>query len=105
MPSLNIIATITVKCSPSTDRGKTGRVCACSPTEGARACRACGIVRRRFRASRERTKGGIAEQESPINVSNVAVVCPTCRTCPRGYKVGDSKVRVCKKCGKPADKK
>ena len=31
----------------------------------------------------QRTKGGIAEQESPINVSNVALVCPNCDTATR----------------------
>jgi large subunit ribosomal protein L24 len=48
----------------------------------------------------QRTKGGIAEQESPINVSNVAIICPNCGPVRVGYKhEGDHKVRVCKKCG------
>jgi large subunit ribosomal protein L24 len=39
----------------------------------------------------QRTKGGIAEQESPINVSNVQLVCPNCGPARVGYKVeGDS---------------
>ena len=45
-------------------------------------------------------KGGIAEQESPIHVSNVMLVCPSCGPTRVGHKIeGDNKVRVCKKCG------
>ena len=48
----------------------------------------------------QRTKGGIAEQESPINISNVALICSNCETASMGYKVeGTSKQRICKKCG------
>jgi len=48
----------------------------------------------------QRTKGGIAEQESPIDVSNVALVCPNCGTARVGFKVeGDARARICKKCG------
>ena len=34
----------------------------------------------------QRTKGGIAEHESPINISNVALVCPNCGTARVGFK-------------------
>jgi large subunit ribosomal protein L24 len=48
----------------------------------------------------QRTKGGIAEQESPINVSNVMLVCPNCGPSKVHYKVeGETRVRTCKKCG------
>jgi large subunit ribosomal protein L24 len=48
----------------------------------------------------QRTKGGIAEQESPIDVSNVALICPNCGPSRVGTKTeGDVKMRVCKKCG------
>jgi large subunit ribosomal protein L24 len=48
----------------------------------------------------QRTKGGIAEHESPINISNVALVCPNCGTARVGTKItGDSRMRICKKCG------
>ena len=42
----------------------------------------------------QRTKGGIAEQESPINVSNVVLVCPNCGPARVGFKIeGDMRVR------------
>ena len=50
--------------------------------------------------SGQRTKGGIAEQESPIQVSNVALLCPTCGVAKVGFKTeGTTRQRVCKKCG------
>ena len=50
-------------------------------------------------------KGGIAEQESRIAISNVQLVCPTCGPVRIGHEVrGDRKVRVCKKCGTTLDK-
>ena len=43
--------------------------------------------------------GGIAEQEAPIHVSNLMLICPNCGPSRVGHKFeGDKKVRVCKKC-------
>ena len=45
-------------------------------------------------------KGGIAEQEAAIQISNVMLVCRSCGPTRVGHKFeGDTKVRVCKKCG------
>jgi large subunit ribosomal protein L24 len=50
--------------------------------------------------SGQRTKGGIAEHESPINISNVALVCPNCGASRVGFKTeGSTRMRICKKCG------
>ena len=50
-------------------------------------------------------KGGIAEQESRIALSNVQLVCGTCGPVRIGHEMrGDRKVRVCKKCGTTLDK-
>ncbi len=46
-------------------------------------------------------KGGIAEQEAPIHISNVMLVCPDCGPTRVGFRVeGETKVRVCRKCDK-----
>ncbi len=47
-------------------------------------------------------EGGIIEINKPINLSNVAVVCPSCKKATRiGIKIeGEDKIRICKKCGK-----
>jgi large subunit ribosomal protein L24 len=56
-------------------------------------------VRLNRRGSQE---GGITHKEIPIDLSNVALVCPTDGTARLGYRVDEgsgSKVRICKKCG------
>ena len=50
-------------------------------------------------------KGGIAEQESPISLSNVLLVCGTCGPVRLRHELrGEKKVRVCAKCGTTLDK-
>ena len=46
-------------------------------------------------------EGGIAHKEAPIDISNVALVCPTDGPTRVGYRIEEhgAKVRVCKKCG------
>ena len=46
-------------------------------------------------------EGGIAHKETPVDISNVALVCPTDGPTRAGYRIEGSraKIRVCKKCG------
>ena len=101
MPSLKIHRNDTVKVLSGTDRGKQGRVLRVFPDKGTVLVEHVRIVKKTVSSKQgQRTKGGIAEQESPINVSNVMLVCPNCGPSRVGYKVeGDTKTRVCKKCG------
>lgn len=48
------------------------------------------------------TKGAVIDVIKPVDVSNVALICPNCKKVTRvGFKVEkDIKVRICKKCGK-----
>ena len=50
-------------------------------------------------------KGGILKTEGAIDISNVQVVCPTCKKATRvAHSLVDGKsVRVCKKCGASLD--
>jgi large subunit ribosomal protein L24 len=57
-------------------------------------------------------KGGIAEREAPIAVSNVMVVCPSCgkatRIAHHGEAIpggGERRARACRKCGQALDRK
>ena len=101
MPSLNIHRNDTVKVLRGSDRGKTGRVLRVFPDKGTVLVEHVRVVKKTVSSKQgQRTKGGIAEQESPINVSNVVLVCPNCGPARVGYKVeGVSKMRICKKCG------
>ena len=101
MPSLNIRRNDTVKVLTGTDRGKTGRVLRVFPDKGTVLVEHVRVVKKTVSSKQgQRTKGGIAEHESPINVSNVALVCSNCENAKIGYKTeGSSKQRICKTCG------
>ena len=102
MPSLNIHRNDTVKVLTGSDRGKTGRVLRVFPDKGTVLVEHVRVVKKTVSSKQgQRTKGGIAEQESPLHVSNVALVCTSCGKPTRvGFKVeGDTKTRICKKCG------
>ena len=101
MPSLNIHRNDTVKVITGADKGKSGRVLRTFPENGTVLVEHVRMVKKTISTKTgKRTKGGIAEQEAPINISNVALVCPNCGPVRVGFKVeGDVKVRVCKKCG------
>lgn len=101
MPNLHIHRNDTVKVITGADRGKTGRVLRTIPENGTVLVEHVRVVKKTVSSKQgQRTKGGIAEQESPISASNVAILCPSCGPVRVGYKVeGSTRVRVCKKCG------
>jgi large subunit ribosomal protein L24 len=101
MPSLNIRRNDMVQVLTGADAGKTGRVLRVFPDKGTVLVEHVRVVKKTVSSKgRQRTKGGIAEQESPIDVSNVVLVCANCGPAKVGYKIdGDTKVRICKKCG------
>jgi large subunit ribosomal protein L24 len=95
-----------VKVIAGRDKGKQGRVLRVFPNEGKLLVEHVMLVKKHVRPNPQRNiQGGIAEQESAINVSNVQLVCGTCGPVRIGHEVrGDRKVRVCKKCGTTLDK-
>jgi len=101
MAGLNIHRNDTVEVITGADAGKRGRVLRVFPDKDRVLVEHVRIVKKTVSSkSGKNTKGGIAEQESPLHDSNVAVVCPSCGPVRVGYKVeGDTKTRVCKKCG------
>ena len=103
MQSLHIHRNDTVKVLTGTDRGKSGRVLRVFPDKGTVLVEHVRVVKKTVSSKQgQRTKGGIAEQESPIDVSNVALICSNCGPARVGYKVeGTAKTRICKKCGQP----
>jgi large subunit ribosomal protein L24 len=101
MPSLTIRRNDTVKVLTGSDRGRTGRVLRVFPDKGTVLVEHVRVVKKTVSSKTgQRTKGGIAEQESPIQASNVVLVCPTCGPARAGFKKeGDTRLRICKKCG------
>jgi large subunit ribosomal protein L24 len=102
MASLDIQRNDTVQVISGSDRDKKGRVLRVFPDTGRLLVEHVRVVKKHLRENpQRRIKGGIAEQEAPILRSNVMLVCPNCNQPTRvGHKFeGDTKVRVCKKCG------
>jgi large subunit ribosomal protein L24 len=86
------------------DLGAEGRVLEVIPKKNRVIVEAVNRATRheKVRMNRRGTQeGGIEHKESAIDISNVALVCPTDGPTRVGYKVekDGAKVRVCKKCG------
>ena len=91
------------------DKGKKGKVLSTSPTAGKVVVEGVNIVKKHTRAAK-RVQAGIHEQESPLFVAKVMVVCSNCKKATRIKKSLVKKadktvwVRACKKCGELLDK-
>src|ERR1051326_181306 len=85
------------------DRGKTGRVLIVIPKEKKVVVEGIQMIKRHTRPNPQRNiKGGIVEKEAPIDISNVAIVCKSCKEKTRlANKIlaDGRRVRACKKCG------
>ena len=96
----------TVKVMTGRDRGKQGRVLHVFPDEAKLLVEHVMMVKKNIRPNPQRNiKGGIAEQEMRIAISNVKLVCPTCGPVRIGHATRDDKrIRICRKCDVPLDK-
>ena len=101
MPSLSIHRNDMVKVVTGADRGKTQRVLRVFPDKGTVLVEHVRVVKKTVSSKQgQNTRGGIAEHEAPINVSNVVLVCSNCGTARVGFKTeGATRTRICKKCG------
>jgi large subunit ribosomal protein L24 len=106
MATVDIRHNDTVKVIAGRDKGKEGRVLRVSPSNGRVLVEHVSIVKKNVRPNAQKAiKGGIAEQEAPIAISNVLLVCGTCGPVRVRHEVrGEKKVRVCAKCGTTLDK-
>ena len=106
MATVDIRHNDTVKVIAGRDKGKQGRVLRVSPSNGRVLVEHVSIVKKNVRPNPQKAiKGGIAEQEAPIAISNVLLVCGTCGPVRVRHEVrGEKKVRVCAKCGTTLDK-
>src|SRR5690554_264010 len=89
------------------DLGKRGKVLKVEPKNDRVIAEGISILHRHMKPTQDMPQGGIVENEGPVHISNVKLVCPRC---DEKTKVGISqlddgkKVRVCKKCGEDIDK-
>ncbi|MDY7040181.1 MAG: 50S ribosomal protein L24 [Chloroflexota bacterium] len=83
---------------------KRGTVRRVLPKEGRAVVSGVNLVKKHQRqmptGGRGQAQGGIIEFEAPIHISNVMLVCPTCKKPTRvAYdKSSGAKIRICKLC-------
>ncbi len=95
----------TVKVISGTDKGAEGKVISVLREEQRVIVEGVNRVTRHEKVRMNRRggqEGGIAHKEAPIDISNVAILCPTDGPTRIGYRVEEgtgAKVRICRKCG------
>jgi large subunit ribosomal protein L24 len=97
----------TVKIIAGRDKGKTGRVLQVDPVKGKVLVEGVSIVKRHTRPNpQKQIKGGIAERETPIAISNVMILTSGGVATRVGYRIeGTKRTRIAKKGGEVLDKK
>ena len=101
----------TVKVIAGRDKGKTGRVLSVDREKGKVLVEGISMVKRHTRPNPQRQiKGGIAERESAIDISNVMIVTSGGVATRIGYRVEGTgastrRIRVAKKGGEVLDKR
>ena len=82
------------------DRGKEGNVVRALPAAGKVIVEGVNTAKRHQKPTRVTNQGGILDKDMPIDVSNVAILCPKDGPTRVGYRMdGDAKIRICRKCG------
>ena len=88
------------------DKGKKGKVRYAYPKKEQVLVDGVNFIKKHTRAVREVRQAGIIEQEAPIHISNVMLLCSKCNHPTRiGFRyleVG-RKVRVCRSCHEVID--
>jgi len=90
-----------VKILTGKDSGKTGKVAQVYSDRKKISVEALNLIYKNMRPRKEGESGQRIQFAAPLNVSNVALICPKCNRQTRiGYQrlENKNKVRVCKKC-------
>ncbi|MDR0288085.1 MAG: 50S ribosomal protein L24 [Clostridiales bacterium] len=105
MGKLHVKTGDTVLVLSGKDRGAKGKVLKVMPDESKVLVEGVAKVTKHKKPKNRQDQGGLVTKESPIDSSNVMVICTKCGKPTRvGNKLvvnGDkkTKVRICKKCG------
>jgi large subunit ribosomal protein L24 len=83
------------------DRGKEGNVTRVLPQKGRVIVDGVNVAKKHQKPTRSTMQGGIIDRDMPLDVSNVALLCPKGLPTRVGYKFNTdgTKRRSCKKCG------
>ena len=97
---MNIKKGDTVKIVSGKDRGKSGSVLNVFPEDEKISIDGLNLYKRRVRPKKQGQKGETVTTPRPVHISNVMIVCSSCKKPSRvGHRYeSDSKIRYCKKC-------
>ena len=90
------------------DRGKSGKVNRVIREKERVVVAGINLATKHTKPRPGVTQGGIIHIEMPLHLSNVMLVCPTCAKPTRvghSFTETGAKVRVCKNCDAPIDKR
>ena len=110
MASMNVRSgdTVEIIVGDVDSRGKRGKVVVADPKTNRVVVEGLNLVTKHRKPRSAQEQGGKFEQPRPVDVSNVALVCPKCGKATRvGHVLGDNGkyLRACKKCGAVIDTK
>lgn len=82
------------------DRGKKGKIEKIFPKVNKVLIPGVNMYKRHMKAKSQNEPAGIIDIVKPLNVANIALICPKCQTQTRiGYEVNNKeKTRICRKC-------
>lgn len=109
MNKLNVRKGDNVRIISGKDSGKEGKILTAMPEKERVIVEDCNMVTRHVKPRRQGEAGGRIEQAGSIHVSNVQLVCPSCKMPTRvAHQIAEvngkkKSVRVCKQCGKQID--
>jgi len=88
------------------DKGKKGRILKVFPVKQRVIVENVNFIKKHVRPNRQNQQGGIIEKEAPVHVSNVMLFNSKLNAVTKvaWKKVGDKRIRVCKKTGDELDK-
>ncbi len=95
-----------VKVLTGRDKGKQGKIIRAIPKEQRVVVEKINLVKRHQRPTPQNPEGGIVTREAPIHVSNVMIICKSCKKptrIARKFLDNGKKVRACKRCGATLD--
>ena len=106
MASMKIKKGDLVKVIAGKDKDKEGKVIAVNKNKNTLLVEGVNMMTKHTKPSMANQQGGIVHQESPIDASNVMVVCPVCGKATRvkHAEIDGKKARACAKCGASLDK-
>ena len=110
MASMNVRSgdTVEIIVGDVESRGKRGKVIVANPKTNRVVVEGLNLVTKHRKPRSAQETGGKFDQPRPVDVSNVALVCPKCNETTRvAHVLGENGkyLRACKKCGAVIDTK